>query len=181
MFSGTHTRHTFFRFKWIYNLYLQWLTINTSIIFFYHVESNRASNFAAGTLSANLVYQSESEKSIEINWSPASADCIQVISGFWIRLYESGTDPSSKPYLSIPRKCLKPKQHLSGREALSILLPSSNSSDAECNFVIQTLVICRSYQVEVVPDYQSLRGKTNKAEIIVPPTVCMQTIPKKLL
>jgi len=122
-------------------------------------------NKSAGILNATLVHLASPEKSIEIDWSPPSTSCIEFITGLWIRVYESGTEPESEPYLNIPKKCLNSKNHSSGREALSIELPSTTSSilsstDAECSFKIQPLVVCRSYQVEVVPNYGSLRGKS---------------------
>ena len=144
------------------------------------LESHRA-NDSGGILNATLHrhQQQEENKSIEIEWSPPSAGCIEFVTRLWIRVYESGTDPAFKPYLSIPRKCLTSKLHPSGREALSIILTSSNSSsldsstknDSECNLLIDILIDCRSYQVEVIPDFQSLRGKSIQAEVIIPPTV----------
>jgi len=144
---------------------------------FITLENNGNSNHSAGILNATLVHQTTLEKSIEIEWSPPSTSCIEFITGLWVRVYESGTEPASEPYLSIPKKCLKSKHLSSGIEALSLLLPSSHSSnpnstdDAECIFQTQNLVVCRSYQVEVVPDYQSLKGKSIQTEIVVPPTV----------
>ena len=130
------------------------------------IESHRV-NDSGGILNATLHrHQQQGEnKSIEIEWShPPLASCIKSVTGLWVRVYESGTDPIFEPYLSIPRKCLTSKYHPSGREALSILLPSSNSSSEdsstnndECSFSIDTPIDCRSYQVEVVPDYHSLR------------------------
>jgi len=144
------------------------------------IESHRV-NDSGGILNATLHrhQQQEEKKSIEIEWSPPLASCIESVTGLWVRVYESGTDPAFEPYLSIPRKCLKSTYLRSGREALSILLPSSNSSSAddftnnndECNFSINSPIDCRSYQVEVVPDYHSLRGKPIQAEVIIPPTV----------
>jgi len=103
------------------------------------------------------------------------------VTGLWIKIYESGIrniSPSTEPYLTIPRKCLKSKQDdSSGIEYLSILLPSSNSSfqnpsdHAECRFLIKTPVDCHTYAVEVVPGYQSLRGIPIRNYIAIPPTV----------
>ena len=65
---------------------------------------------------------------------PPLASCIEFVTGLWIRFYESGTEPSSQPYLSIPKKCLISKRHPSRREVLiSNLLISSNSSVAHNN------------------------------------------------
>lgn len=99
------------------------------------------------------------------------ANCIEFITGLWIRVYESAIDETFVPYLSIPRKCLKSKYHPSGREVLSITIPSlirgstSQNSTGDCYFPTK-LIDCQSYQVEMVPNYQSFRGKSISTEII---------------
>jgi len=102
------------------------------------------------------------------------------VTGLWIKVYELHihNSPSTEPYFTIPRKCLKSKHDdSSGKEYLSILLPSSNSSfqnptdDAECSFLIRTLVDCHTYNVEAVPDYQFLREIPIRNDITIPPTV----------
>lgn len=138
------------------------------------------SESAAGSLNTTLHRHQQEEKSIQIDWSPASAGCIEFVTGLWIKIYELGIRdrPSTEPYLTIPRKCLKSKHEaLSGKEYLSILLPSSNSSfqnatdDPKCSFLIKTLVDCHTYYVDVVPEYQSLRGIPIRNDITIPPTV----------
>lgn len=135
----------------------------------WNLASQRA-NDSAGILNATLHHE---DKSIDIDWSPPLASCIEFVTGLWIRVHESGidADQTSEPYLSIPRKCLKSK--LSGKESLSVLLPSNSSiqNSTECSFIIKPLVDCRSYHVEVIPDYQSLRGKSVNAEVVIPPAL----------
>jgi len=142
----------------------------------YNLLENDGANYSSGILSATLIHQEKSDKSIDINWSPPSVSCLRSITGLWVRVYESGTDPTLESYLNIPKKCLKSKNlaAYNERESLSIRLSSSSNSSTdadECNFSIQTLVVCRSYQVEVVPNYQGLRGKSILAEIVIPPTM----------
>lgn len=144
----------------------------------YLIESNN-SNYSAGFLSATLIYGKASEKAIEIEWSPPLSSCMEFLTDLWIRVFESDTlDQTNEPYLIIPKKCLKSKKHVSGRESVYIILPSSNdasvarlnSTDDGChNFSIQ-IIDCHSYQVKVIPNYQSHRGKFIRTEIIIFPS-----------
>lgn len=150
--------------------------ISLFIIYYITLETN-ATNYSAGILSATLLRQQQNEeKIVAIDWSPPSANCIEFSTGLWIRVYESGTNPILESYLKILRKCLKFKHYPFERAALSVLLPSSsnssyqNSTDDECNFSIKPLMDCLSYQVEVVPDYQSLQGKSIRTEIVIYPS-----------
>jgi hypothetical protein len=97
---------------------------------------------------------------LQIEWTPRSIDCIKFSSGVWIRVYDSSQkQPSTgENYLAIPQKCLKRRANAS----FSIALPSSASklSGKTCHFELKEVLIqCRVYTIEVVPNYQSLKGK----------------------
>jgi hypothetical protein len=109
---------------------------------------------------------------LQIEWTPLSVDCIKFSSGVWIRVYDSSQkQPSTgENYLAIPQKCLKRRANAS----FSIALPSSASkfSGKTCHFELKEVLIqCRVYTVEVVPNYQSLKGKAIFTEIVIPPAV----------
>jgi hypothetical protein len=108
---------------------------------------------------------------LQIKWTPLSMDCVKFSSGVWIRVFESGQSQSSTDqYLSIPQKCLKRR----GNASFSIVLSSSASelSGNNCHFDLRdSLIQCRVYTIEVVPNYQSLKGKSLFTEIVIPPAV----------
>nr|CAH0102785.1 unnamed protein product [Daphnia galeata] len=105
---------------------------------------------------------------LQIKWTPLSMDCMKFSSGVWIRVFESGQSSSSAlQYLSIPQKCLK----RSANASFSIVLSSSASklSGNNCHFDLRdSLIQCRVYTIEVVPNYQSLKGKSLFTEIVIP-------------
>ena len=118
----------------------------------------------------------DTNKSIEIEWSPLSAECIDYNSGVWIRVFESGNSSSEETYLSIPRKCLK--EQYNNTLSLVVHSPSSTKSDDEqfdknyCHFELKNILIeCRAYTIEVVTNYDSLKGRPLTTEIVIPSTV----------
>jgi hypothetical protein len=126
----------------------------------------------SGSIKASL----DTNKSIEIEWSPLTAECIDYNSGVWIRVFESGTSSSEVTYLAIPRKCLKEQSNTTF--SLVVHSPSSTKSDDEqfdendCHFELKNFLIeCRAYTVEVVPNYDSLKGRPLTTEIVIPSTV----------
>ncbi|KZS02005.1 Uncharacterized protein APZ42_001127, partial [Daphnia magna] len=66
-----------------------------------------------------------------------------------------------------------------------VLSPPSISATGKkdpCNFhLTKSLTQCRSYVVQVIPNYQSLRGKTLRTEIVVPPKISEDPSMKSLL
>ena len=78
--------------------------------------------------------------------------------------------------MSIPRKCLKEQYNTTF--SLVVHSPSSTKSDDEqfeendCHFELKNVLIeCRAYTVEVVPNYDSLKGRPLTTEIVIPSTV----------
>nr|CAH0107914.1 unnamed protein product [Daphnia galeata] len=125
----------------------------------------------SGSIKASL----DTNKSIEIEWSPISPECIDYNSGVWIRVFESGTSSSEETYLSIPRKCLNEQSNTTF--SLVVHSPSSTKSDDEqfeesdCYFKLKNILIeCRAYTIEIVPNYDSLKGRTLTTEIVIPST-----------
>nr|CAH0109679.1 unnamed protein product [Daphnia galeata] len=125
----------------------------------------------SGSIKASL----DTNKSIEIEWSPLSAECIDYNSGVWIRVFESGNSSSEETYLSIPRKCLKDQPNTTF--SLVVHSPSSTKSDDEqfdendCHFELKNILIeCRAYTIELVPNYDSLKGRPLTTEIVIPST-----------
>ena len=107
---------------------------------------------------------------LQIKWTPLSMDCMKFSSGVWIRVFESGQSSAADQYLSIPQKCLK----RSSNASFSIVLSSSapKLSGNTCHFDLRdSLIQCRVYTIEVVPNYQSLKGKSLFTEIVIPPAV----------
>jgi hypothetical protein len=114
-------------------------------------------------------------ESLEITWPVHSVECLQFSSGVWIRVYQSG-DEYKLPIetsLYIPEKCLKKISTTLHSISLSPPSPSPTSVNKDtCLFSLASnLIQCRAYVVQIIPNYQSLRGKTLRTEIIVPPKV----------
>ena len=137
----------------------------------FHLNSEKEIN-PSGSIKASL----DTNKSIEIEWSPLSAECNDYNSGVWIRVFESGTLSSEENYFSVPRKCLKDQYNTTF--SLVVHSPSSTKSDDEqfeesdCYFKLKNILIeCRAYTIEVVPNYDSLKGRPLIIEIVIPSTV----------
>lgn len=109
--------------------------------------------------------------SLELTWSIFSAECLKFSSGVWIRVYQQAPEGDYKlqpETLYVPQKCLKKKSNTS----YSIVLSPSSSKEKKisCAFYFtRHLIQCRAYVVEIIPNFQSLRGKTLRTEIVVPP------------
>jgi hypothetical protein len=165
MFPGTRHQHA----RYVLNCYLVSLRLNFQIFIFKNPEKGIN---PSGSIKASL----DTNKSIEIEWSPLSAECIDYNSGVWIRVFESGTSSSEVTYLAIPRKCLKEQSNTTF--SLVVHSPSSTKSDGEqfeendCHFELKNVLIeCRAYTVELVPNYDSLKGRSLTTEIVIPSTV----------
>lgn len=113
----------------------------------------------------------QTENSVSIDWKPPK-DCFRYISGLWFRVYQSG-DPgasSDAHHAAVPFKCLKKGSN----QSLSLNLFGINqlSGEKECLFYTGIpLKECHAYTIEVVPNYQSFRGKELKYEVVVPPSL----------
>nr|CAH0109675.1 unnamed protein product [Daphnia galeata] len=114
---------------------------------------------------------------LKLNGSPLSAECIDYNSGVWIRVFESGNSSSEETYLSIPRKCLKDQPNTTF-SLVVVHSPSSTKFDDEqfdendCHFELKNVLIeCRAYTIELVPNYDSLKGRPLTTEIVIPSTV----------
>ncbi len=123
-------------------------------------------------------------ESLEITWPIQKVDCLKFSSGVWIRVYQSG-DEYKLPVetsLYVPQKCLEKKSIT--LHSISISPPSSSPTSVNkdtCLFSLASnLIQCRAYVVEVIPNYQSLRGKTQRTEIVVPPKVKSGTSSRNL-
>ncbi|KAI9558861.1 hypothetical protein GHT06_015650 [Daphnia sinensis] len=113
--------------------------------------------------------------SLQIEWTLISTECLKFSTGVWIRIFEEETQhqsSSAKMYWEIPNKCLKRRANAS----FSIVLPprsvktSPPDKTKSCNFqLLDTLIRCRAYTVEVVPNYQSLMGRPLRTRIVIPP------------
>ncbi|XP_046457252.1 uncharacterized protein LOC124204252 [Daphnia pulex] len=119
------------------------------------------------------VTASLANESLEIKWPLYSAACLKFSSGVWIRIYQQSTENDYKlqpeTSLFVPQKCLKKNFETSYS---IVLLPfSSNEKKNSCAFSLaRNLIQCRVYVIEVIPNFQSLRGsKTLRTEIVVPP------------
>ncbi|XP_046648599.1 tolloid-like protein 2 isoform X1 [Daphnia pulicaria] len=112
--------------------------------------------------------------SLELIWSIFSTECLKFSSGVWIRVYqqapESGYKLQPETSLYVPQKCLKKKSKAS---YFIVLSPSSlKGKKMSCAFYLtRHLTPCLAYVVEIIPNFQSLRGETLRTEIIVPPNM----------
>ncbi|XP_046637967.1 uncharacterized protein LOC124316205 isoform X2 [Daphnia pulicaria] len=122
----------------------------------------------SGNINASL----SENKSIEIEWTPLSPECIAYNSGVWIRVFESDTPSSGATYLSIPRKCLTEKYNSTFSFAIHSPTKSDDpSKESDCHFELTNVLIeCRSYKVELIPNYESLKGRPLTTEIVTPST-----------
>ncbi|EFX82885.1 hypothetical protein DAPPUDRAFT_240714 [Daphnia pulex] len=142
-------------------------------------ESNVANNSSA--IAASFSTKNES---LEIVWPVLSAECLKLSSGVWIRVYQIGNELAKSPVetsLSVPQKCLKKNSKTTFSIALSP--PSSITSKKDpCLFLLaRNLTQCRSYAVEVIPNFQTLRGKTLRTEIVIPPKLSGDSSTKSLM
>ncbi|XP_046458934.1 uncharacterized protein LOC124205536 [Daphnia pulex] len=123
----------------------------------------------SGNINASL----NRNKSIEIEWTPLSPECIAYNSGVWIRVFESETPSSGETYLSIPRKCLAEKYNSTFSFAIHSPTKSDDPSNkkSDCHFELTNVLIeCRSYKIELIPNYESLKGRSLTTEIVTPST-----------
>jgi hypothetical protein len=144
----------------------------------FHLNPEKGIN-PSGSIKASL----DTNKSIEIEWSPLSPECIDYNSGVWIRVFESGTLSSEETHMSIPRKCLNEQSNTWPKQpnttfSLVVHSRSSTKSDDEqfeendCHFELKNILIeCRAYTIEIVPNYDSLKGSPLTTEIVIPSTV----------
>jgi hypothetical protein len=145
-------------------------TINTNSNSNYYEEEPNLSGNINASLSRN--------KSIEIEWTPLFPECIAYNSGVWIRVFESDTPSSAETYLSIPRKCLTEKYN----SIFSFVIHSPTKSDdptkeSDCHFELTNVLIeCRSYKIELIPNYESLKGRPLTTEIVTHSTVEYRSI-----
>jgi hypothetical protein len=105
-------------------------------------------------------------------WPALSTECHKYSSGVWIRLYQLGYEFKSpvETSLAVPHKCIKKKSQ--NTYSLVLSPPSSNAKKDTCFFSLaKNLTQCRSYAVEVIPNFQTLRGKTLRTTIVIPPKV----------
>ena len=110
----------------------------------------------------------QEDKSLAIEWSFPSAECQELSTGVWIRVFEKDTYENNETFFNIPNECLTRQS-----DAASVVLPSSDQQahDSECSFNINKLIECRSYIVELALDYDSFRGTFQSSEVIIPPKV----------
>jgi hypothetical protein len=79
--------------------------------------------------------------------------------------------------LSVPQKCLFNNTDVASHSIVlfpqSTISKSTDENDPNLCFfsVAKNLTQCRAYVVEVIPNYQSLRGKTLRTGFVVPPKV----------
>ncbi|XP_046459694.1 uncharacterized protein LOC124206095 [Daphnia pulex] len=111
-------------------------------------------------------------ESLEITWPILSAACLKFSSGVWIRVYQQSTESDYKlqpeTSLYVPQKCLN--KNFETSFSIVLLPSSSNEKNNSCAFSLaRNLIQCRAYVIEVIPNFQSLRGKTLRTEIVVPP------------
>lgn len=119
-----------------------------------------------------------------------SKDCLKYSSGVWIRVYPSGEErklPKEEAFvltLSVPQKCLKPNT-VNHSYSVALFPPSSLfypsiKENKTCSFsLIRELIQCHVYTIEVIPNYQSFRGKTLRTEIVIPPNKVCLNVHKK--
>ncbi len=135
----------------------------------YNLSANQSTHIKASVLT---------NESLEITWPILSEECLKFSSGVWIRIYQASQEDvlqEEATALSVPQKCLL---NNTGGASNSIVLftQSTNSKSTDeknpCSFsVAKNLTQCHAYVVEVIPNYQSLRGKTLRIEFVVPPKV----------
>jgi hypothetical protein len=117
-------------------------------------------------------------ESLEITWPILSEECLKFSSGVWIRIYQASQEyvqQEEATALSVPQKCFL--NNTDGASHSIVLFPQSTNSKSTdendpCSFSLaKNFTQCRAYVVEVIPNYQSLRGKMLRTEFVVPPKV----------
>lgn len=137
-------------------------------------ESNLGNN--SSLIAASFSTRNES---LEINWPVLSAECFKLSSGVWIRVYQINSEIAGKSpvetSLSVPQKCIKKNSRTTYSIALSPPSTSGIKKDPCLFSLARNLIQCRSYAVEVIPNFQTFRGKTMRTEIVIPPKVRIKT------
>ena len=134
---------------------------------YYDLDSESNSSVIAASFSTR-------NESLEINWPVLSAECLKLSSGVWIRIYQINSEVAKSPVetsLSVPQKCIKKNSRTTYSIALSSPSAKRGKTDPCLFSLTKNLIQCRSYAVEVVPNFQTLRGKTLRTEIVIPPKV----------
>jgi hypothetical protein len=139
-------------------------------MFVFLVDYINASNSSADA----AVVASLFNESLEITWPILSAECMKFSSGVWIRVYQQSPEVDYKlqpeTSLYVPQKCLK--KNFETSYSIVLLPSSSNEKKNSCAFSLaRNLIQCRAYDIEIIPNFQSLRGKTLRTEIVVPPKI----------
>ncbi|KAK4011020.1 hypothetical protein OUZ56_020140 [Daphnia magna] len=148
------------------------------------VDINSIDDLNSSLNGSSLTALFTSKESVEINWPMPSAECLKFSTGVWIRVYQSGDQHKwpAETLLTVPQRCMKK----SSKTLYSIVLsPPSISVTGKkdpCHFhLTKSLTQCRSYVVQVIPNYQSLRGKTLRTKIVIPPKISEDPSMKSLL
>jgi hypothetical protein len=117
---------------------------------------------------AQSVLTSLSENgSLTVEWQLPSDECMTYLTEVAIRIYDDENDVLGNP-LRVPKECLTRYSN-----TLSVILPSPSGTTAMCTFPLRPITECKTYNVEVVPNYMSIGGKGSHSEFIVPPTVIL--------
>lgn len=102
-------------------------------------------------------------------------ECLKFTSGVWVRVYETRSErdlPKDENYISIPMKCIKINSDTTSFSIVVYPLTSSSSEKGTCRISLaNNLTQCHVYTVEIIPNYQSLRGKSLRTEIVIPSKV----------
>jgi hypothetical protein len=97
-----------------------------------------------------------------LQWSAQSRDCAQLMTSVDLRIYEDASDSVLRSY-SVPSECIGNAYHNSFSATFSSLGRENNI----CGSITwEPLDICRTYKLEVQPEYSSSwRGKSSSLEI----------------
>ena len=140
------------------------LIVNVRLV----VDLSMGSTSVGNDLQSNSFHVEVLEnQTLSIVWKLPSAKCYSYLADVWIRVYPTSLDQMEKtkiPFSPISKDCLVVNGTVS-------LLLSTSTSEQSCGLPLN-LKECTTYNVELVPNYSSLRGTLLRSSF--------QTVPNRL-
>ena len=115
----------------------------------------------------------DNEGLLKVDWSLPSDECHDYNTGAWLEVIDTHTNKSITNQF-IPDDC-----QTRNESSLSVIVHSNSLNNAtdfavvqdqqSCRFIIpDELEECKVYSVQIVPEYDSLRGHSQSTEVIIP-------------
>ena len=112
-----------------------------------------------------------SEGILKVDWSLPSDECHEYNTGSWLKVTDTQGDALITNNQFIPDDC-----QTRNESSLSIIVHTNSSTQHKdqqsCQIIIpDVLEECKVYSVQIIPEYDSLRGHLLSNEVIIHPKV----------